>query len=138
MGAPAAIPNDACVPWEIAPDSGDGYLVVTFAGTLTPDELGAAVRATLAEMTRRGCFTLLADCTALAGGHSIVDLYYLVDVVVATGFAHKIKEAVVTSDLTDPPENVRFWETTARNRGIEVRAFTERAAAIAWLREAAT
>lgn len=33
-------------------------------------------------------------------------------------------------------ELVTFWETTCRNRGLEVRSFTDRARALEWLASA--
>ena len=102
-----------------------------YVGVLSPSQLSAAVHATIdgaRAMTRP---LLLGNCTALAGGHSPFDLY--ADMLLSAGLAGTFKEAVLLPALPGPIEDVRFWETTCLNRGINVRVFTERDAAVAWL-----
>lgn len=104
-----------------------------YSGVLMPAELTAAVRETLAVGQRQGYTRFLGDCTELAGGHSIVDLYNLVDLVESARVGLDIKEAVLLPVSPASAEAVRFWETACLNRGAIVRIFTDREHALDWL-----
>ena len=76
---------------------------------------------------------MLTDLTTLVGGHSIVDLYVLVDEIHRRGLAGRYREAIILPKAAATAEMAGFWETACTNRGIEVRLFTDRAKAKAWL-----
>lgn len=122
------------MPWksELAPDG--AFISVIYTGRITPAELIDAFNATVALVRQHDQWHIFTDTTAMEGGHSVTDLYYLADAILATGFGSKVREAVLMSTLPDNAENVRFWETTCANRGLRVRVFTERDASLAWLR----
>ena len=119
--------------WNVSylPDA-DAILTV-YSGAMTPAELVAAVGATIALGTQQGTRRFLADCTGLAGGHSIVDLYDLAKLIESTGLTRDAREAIVLPQLAAPSEDVRFWETTCRNRGFDVRVFDRMDVAGDWL-----
>lgn len=121
------------MPWHIKIHSDWPIIETCYEGALSPKDLSDAVAKTMAIACTREEQFLLADCTALEGGHSLFDLYALVDVLLASGIAHTLKEAVLLPTITETAEKVRFWETTCLNRGIEVRTFTDRQRAIEWL-----
>jgi hypothetical protein len=105
----------------------------SFTGTLTASELEGAVREIMALMQESDTRLLLADCTGVTGGHSVFDLYGLADWLMAS--APSFREAVVLPTLDLAAKNVRFWETTCRNRGLAVRIFNDRQSALEWLHD---
>ena len=121
------------MPWETRIHLELPIIETRYSGLLTPEELTEAARETLALVRAHGRTLLLGDCTDLKGGHSIVDLYGLVDIIKASGSVTDLKEAVLVPSLPDPVDKVRFWETTCYNRGLYVRVFEDRQAAIDWL-----
>jgi hypothetical protein len=121
------------MPWKVRHPDDRAIVETVYAGLLSPEELLAAARATVAEARARGTRLLLGDCSELEGGHSVVDLYGLLDLFGSIENAHEFREAVLMPSLAATAEDVRFWETACRNRGLEVRAFRQRAEALAWL-----
>ena len=122
--------------WNTELSSDGAYVGVTYDGYVTPGELLKCFDATVALVTKHDQWHIFTDTTALQGGHSVTDLYYLADAILATGHGSKIREAVLMSALPDTAEKVRFWETTCANRGLRVRIFTDRGEALGWLRAA--
>ena len=110
-------------------------VVATYAGIVSAEELGAAVDVILHVMKTHGRTRLLADCTQLVGGHSSVDLFYLADRIRESDPSFALREAVLLPVLPDSANGVKFWEDTCFNRGLHVRVFSDRAAALAWLLE---
>jgi hypothetical protein len=100
---------------------------------MPPQDLQAAIEATLREAAARGAVRFLADCSSLAGGHSIADLYAMAQLLDGAAMPEGLREALVLPQLNAAAEDVQFWETICVNRGYTVRVFEERAAAEAWL-----
>ncbi|SMF95947.1 hypothetical protein SAMN02949497_3325 [Methylomagnum ishizawai] len=122
--------------WRVTYHSDNGVVEAVFGGELTPDELRTAVEATLEAARRHANFLVLADCLELRGGHSLFDLYALVDFLEASGIPPNFKEALLMPGAgREWFEGVEFWETACLNRGLAVRIFSDRAAALAWLLE---
>lgn len=109
------------------------YVELTYAGNVTPaDLLGALDEA--GRLAREGqTIRFLADLTAMAVAHSITDLYDLIGLFESRGIPRDIREALVAPTLAATPDEVLFWETACINRGYRVRAFRDRATALAWL-----
>ena len=105
-----------------------------YSGSVSPDELLAAGRATLALGTKHACRFVLADCRELTGGHSIVDLYALASELSEATAPSRLVEAVLLPDSPLAEDHVRFWETLGVNRGLNVRLFRDREEALRWLR----
>ncbi|MFN8603570.1 MAG: hypothetical protein U0842_24100 [Candidatus Binatia bacterium] len=121
------------MPWSVDLDSATGVVHSVFVGELSRAELMAALTATL-EATRSGqSRRVFADCSALTNGHSLVDLYDAAVSAAADPKAVPLREAVLVPNSEAAADLVSFWETAARNRGLEVRTFTDRAEALAWL-----
>jgi hypothetical protein len=120
------------MPWKIEYDHDLKNIEIHYEGTLTPDELLAAVHATIALAKERQTRLILTNLTKMEGGLSIVDLYDLADLLVALNLGH-FKEAVLYSRLSASRQDVAFWETVCINRGLAVRVFTDRQEALEWL-----
>lgn len=122
------------MPW-CAKILADVPVIETFySGILTPAELNAAAQETLVLARAHGTNLLLGNCTALEGGHSIVDLFRLAEDLAKSGVGRTLKEAVLPPVAPgEAVKHVQFWETICRNRGIRVRVFADRQAALDWL-----
>lgn len=121
------------MPWHASLLPDHPIVETRYSGELSATELGAAAGATLELAKTHGTNLFLADCTALVGGHSVFDLYFLADTIRANGFTKMLREAVLLPTLPAPTHNVEFWKTTAINRGFDVRLFSDRADALGWL-----
>lgn len=110
-------------------------VLTVYSGLITLPELRAAAAATIALARQNGTDRLLGDCVGLEGGHSIVDLYGLGQLIESIPGATGIHEALVLPQLAAAARDVQFWETTCRNRGIDVRVFRTMEEARSWLIE---
>lgn len=122
------------MPWSVSFDADACVVTTVYAGDLSPAALRDAVATTLATCLEHACVTLLADCTQLEGGHSVLDLYDAAVSIGAVPGAARLKEAVLVPSSAAAADTVQFWETAATNRGIHVRLFTNRDDALNWLR----
>jgi hypothetical protein len=122
------------MPWTLSYDSEGNFVETTYSGTLAPDDLRAAIEQSLALARDRGTILFLGNCSMLEGGHSVVDLYFFVGLLETGGVPRTMREAILMPALdSSAAGNVHFWETAARNRGFEVRIFSDRGAALEWL-----
>ena len=112
----------------------EGVVESVFAGAVSPDELQAAMLGSVDLLRTSGNARVLADLRALAGGHSVSDLFGLVVYLERLGLPAGFREALLVRPGDEgPAPEIRFWEDACRNRGFLVRIFTDRAEAIAWL-----
>ena len=123
------------MPWQVKVNPDVPVIETYYSGRLSPDELNDAVKETIVQARARNIRLLLGDCTALAGGHSVFDLYHLANDVCLNHKGITVKEAVVLPELPAQKENVMFWETACFNRGMHVRIFGDRKSALDWLLE---
>lgn len=123
------------MPWHASLHPELPIIETVYSGNLTPSELSDAIDENIRLVRLHGQTALLSDCTGLTHGHSLVDLYYAVDAVLASGMAPLLKEALLLPDLPAPADKVKFWETACLNRGLRVRIFVERQRALEWLIE---
>lgn len=121
------------MPWQIIHHADTRIIETRYAGMMSEAELSEAMEATLAEAREHGEVRFLGDCTDLLGGHSVGSLYELAKTLEIRGTPHTAREAVVLPRLESTVQEVEFWETTARNRGYDVRVFKSREAALRWL-----
>lgn len=121
--------------WRIEFDAEHGIVETLYSGWMSPSELKDAVEATLSVAREHAAMRYLSDCAGLQGGHSVFDLYGIVDFLESCGFSRLSKEAVIFPQLEHAAREVEFWETSSKNRGFNVRLFNDRDSAIAWLLE---
>ncbi len=119
--------------WSVEFDAERGVVQTVYAGALSRSELLAAVDATLDSAREQQSRLLFADCSALADGHSLFDLYDAAVTVSVTPHALPLREAILMPDSAGASDRVTFWETAATNRGMQVKLFTDRDQALAWL-----
>lgn len=121
------------MPWHVTTFRDPAFIELSFQGILLPGELADAMAETISQGLASDCFTVLADCAALEGGHTVLDLDTLAEVLATTGIGPRLREALVLPVSRKVQGEVRFWETTCLARGLDVRGFEQRADAIAWL-----
>jgi hypothetical protein len=121
------------MPWTNLVHPEYPIIEICCTGLITPNELAEGFREAF-ELARQHSRTrMLTDCTSLAGGHSITDLYFLADALTGLGALPVYREAVLVPTLPQSAESVQFWETACANRGLDVRLFDNRKHALDWL-----
>lgn len=121
------------MPWFASIHPSLPIVVTQYVGVLTPSELSDAVQETLNLAYMHGTPLLLGDCTALEGGHSIADLYALARNLMEVSTTLLLKEAVLLPTLPAAAQDVKFWEDTSVNHGLQVQIFQDRQSALDWL-----
>jgi len=106
---------------------------LTYSGDVDRTELVAAFEAAVVEARAHDTWHVLTDLSGLTGGHSLFDLYAVVEGVVGLGVQERFREAVVTAKDSEILANAQFWETACLNRGVSARVFADRDEALAWV-----
>jgi hypothetical protein len=121
------------MPWTLTHWPDLAVIETVYSGRIGASELRSAVESTISAFRSTGALRVLSDCTRLEGGHSIVDLYALVDLLGSLALPASFREAILLPQQPFAAEDVRAWETFCVNRGILVRVFQDRQAALDWL-----
>jgi hypothetical protein len=121
------------MPWSIKFNQDKRIIEITYSGTVTPQELHEAFLEAKTISSKHGTILFLADCTDMVGGHSVVDLYYLIALYEQNDLRNRIKEAIVLPSMKSPREEVQFYETACLNKGFNVKIFSDTTEAITWL-----
>lgn len=118
------------MPYELGIDAGNDCIVVTHRGEISLAESRAAQAAVLALAVERGVSRVLIDVTGITNDFSAVEIF-----VVSSGLERpelpRLRGALLARSDQEP--KARLLETVASNRGLDIRSFTERAEALAWL-----
>ena len=120
--------------FDVQAEEARRLVVVTVKGTYDGKSVLEMVTAAREAATARG-WNILYDMTrATPGDMTSAELYWLPRRVPVLGApeAGRIRVAVVHSPAH--AALAEYWETTFRNTGLQARAFSEDAAAVAWLR----
>lgn len=124
--------RETTLPWHTAYNESLHFIELTYTGTVSKDELIASAAACAALINQHQNSRVLGDCSALQGGHSLADLYYLSEWVAGLRLP-RFREAMILQSEVLSSESVQFWQTTCTNRGLNVRAFEDRETALQWL-----
>ena len=108
------------------------HVEVEYVDTVPGPELMEAASRAMNLCREAGAPRILADCTRMNGGHSLTDLYKLVEWLAANYPTYPVREAVLVPPSPTLPDNFQFWEDICQNRGHVVRTFTERKQALDW------
>jgi hypothetical protein len=109
-----------------------GYLHITFSGPFTPAGAKESIDAMVSACAREGSSKVLFDCRPMTGDMTVSDRF-------ETGaygglkIPGGVKIAMLGRGDQISPDN--FFETVARNRGVNVTVFTEIDAALEWLKK---
>jgi hypothetical protein len=110
-----------------------GVIEMVFPQSFSVDEVYAAVGecTTLAE--QHGCRRFLVDTRVTSQEGDSFDILRLAEYLSSMPPGAIEKEAVLPPTAGVPAGDFRFFETAARNRGLNVRIMTSREEALAWL-----
>ena len=122
------------MPYDVAFNEAHSIVEICYSGAVTAEELLCAYFDAVSLAKSVNSKRFLADCTALRGGHSLTDLYLLIDQFEASGLERDVKEAILIPSLQASVADVEFYETACRNRGYNISLFRDLGAALAWLR----
>lgn len=119
--------------WQMRYVAEHHLIAMEFADQLSPSELVESVSAGIRLSKQHGTLRYLCDASRLTGGHSVFDLYALAEQLHALGVPLGTREAVIVPRQPGTSIDAAFWETVCRNRGFEVRSFTDPDSALRWL-----
>lgn len=102
-------------------------------GILTADEGAEAMKTGLALSRQHDTWATLADFTHMRQTAPAGDIVALAEVLAHLGVADRWQEAVVLPIEPTTSVWVQLWEAAAVNRGLRVKSFHDRDAAVAWL-----
>ena len=122
--------NDECTV-RLLP--GTPVVETVYAGHVGREDLERLAQQTFELAQAHGATRVLSNCERLQGGHTYADLMHVAMTYAPRAARDAVREAVVLP--VDPASTaaIRFWETAAANRGLNVRLFSDRDAALAWL-----
>jgi hypothetical protein len=110
-----------------------GIILVTCRGEVTRNDLDKDRQAISRINREMGIDRVLVDATAAVKAPSELPLYEHGRSLAENGIPRSIRYAILVS--RDVEEDVRFLETTSRNRGVDMRVFKSRDEALSWLME---
>lgn len=111
----------------------DGFITAVLEGVRTPETLIAVAAKTTAYCAERRISRLLIDIRGMTGGLDTLETYEVAGHELP---GHEGVRRILRSAILDLPENIeriRFFETVAINRGLNVRIFADEDQAVAWL-----
>lgn len=120
------------MPWSSSFDASHNVIELVYFGSVSSKELIEAVDAAIEISKKKNTKLVLADCIKMTGGHSLLDLWALVNIYF-TRDLRGLKEAIVLPSLKSSGQFVRFYETASLNRGLNVKVFSDIAEAREWL-----
>ena len=106
---------------------------IVYEGEVEPADGPGAIAASGELAERHGCRRFLADCSSVSVDVTLFDVLAFVEMIVSAPPGPGLREAVVLPLDATAADRIQFFETACRNRGMNVRVFPDRAAALAWL-----
>lgn len=109
------------------------YIEAAYTGFVPFNELMHSRQSILTMARLHQLNKLLVEKRHIEGGHSLGDLFLLVNWLVLQQEAAAMREAVVIPVNPSLHQCCEFWETACTNRGLAVRIFDSGEQAVAWL-----
>ncbi len=111
-------------------------VIITYSGPVPLTAVQEAIQIAYDMAVEHQCKRFLVDCLKMKpGGGSTLDIYELARMFEQFPDMCSYKDAILLPPIPESVEDLKFFETTARNRGFNVRVFSDRQAAIDWLME---
>jgi hypothetical protein len=119
--------------FQVRVEARDGYVEATLTGVRTPATLMAAAEQVTGFCNELKIFKILIDVRQMRGKLDTLETFEIA--------GHRMPQRpgtrlITKSAILDLPPNmdrIRFFETVAVNRGLNVRVFDDEAAAVEWL-----
>jgi len=116
---------------ELKLESQKGYLLATATGQVSLNAVLELHRNIRDAATKGGFNKILYDCSAITGELSVLEEYEIAKTIAAYCVSKSVNPKVAL--IGRPPSVTRFAAEVASNRGLLVRAFSERQAGLDWL-----
>lgn len=110
----------------------EGYLQLTFSGPFSPAGAKDSIDAMVSACAREGCPKVLFDCRPMTGDLTVSDRFET-GTYVASKIPGQVKIAMLGRE--DQISDDDFFETVARNRGVNIIVFSDSDAALEWLKK---
>jgi hypothetical protein len=120
------------MPIDVEVDRKHGWVTITHRGAADTMEMKAAQAKALALLLEKKLRRVLLDVSGTSVDPSLTSLFDAASNVGTNPASTAIAALLVRADQA---ENARFVETVATNRGVSMRTFTDRDAAMKWLME---
>jgi hypothetical protein len=120
--------------WSINYNTKDGFIELTYFDRVSKNDLLKAFQGAEKLVWEHKTKLILSDCTKMKGGHTLFDLFGLIEELGKADMLRTIKEAVLLSSSAESAANIEFWETACVNRGYNVKIFEDAEKAIGWLK----
>lgn len=120
--------------WHVDYLADEQAIVVEFSGAVSMEDLKATCIQCIAVAREHATYAILADAREMRLTAQTTELYHLPDTVEEQGLTRHYRVAMVISDDSNQKESFTFFETVFVNRGFQMRLFSERCAALEWLR----
>jgi hypothetical protein len=114
------------------------YVIAKLGGVRSPETLLAAASTTTSYCKEHGFTRVLIDLRDMAGGLDTLETFEVAGhrLPHQNGVRLLVRSAIL--DHTENVERIRFFETVALNRGLNVKVFDDRGSAVEWLRSDST
>ena len=123
--------------WTLEYNGSLGIIELNLQGNLTGPEIHEATSEIIAQQKIRETLEILADASAVLTPPPIVDIYELpAKQYSAEGLNRRSRIALVDPASLLSKEAAHFYVTTCVNMGWQVKSFTNRDKAVAWLTSA--
>ena len=122
------------MPWNYKHNPTLEIVEVAYRGTITARDLRDSTSELIALQKRKGLNRFLVDTTEMELDASLADVYDLpAKQYEEEGADREGQLAIILPASPREKEAVQFYETTCKNRGWKVHAFSDRQGAISWL-----
>ncbi len=124
------------MPFSVAYLEPPGVVETVHTGHVTPQELKEALAATAVCAGEHACRRHLVDALGVEqGDSSAFDILKMAEFLAALPEGALERQAILPPPSAKGREDLHFYETAARNRGVNARMFASRDEALAWLGE---
>ncbi len=121
------------MPWTVELNTELDVIEEVFSGYVTKSEVEAATSKAFELAPKDRPSRFLTELRDLDLEHSVVDLYHLPKVWERMQFVRWNRLALLVPSTSAIMKDLQFFETTCLNQGWQVKIFTHRQEAIAWL-----
>jgi hypothetical protein len=105
-----------------------------YSGTVTAADVDRGVAETGVVAAANLCNRFLVDCRDQEPGGSALDIFALAEYLCSLPVGTIEREAILPPQSAAGAQELEFFETACRNRGLEVRLFADRDEALEWLK----
>ncbi len=124
------------MPYTITHVEEKNILEVTYRGRVKPVEVMTVIAKILVLAKKHKTYLFLIDCLELIDDKALVFENYKLGVDISKitqKIPEQVKDAIILPRSAQAADNIRFFETVAINRGLNVCLFKNREDAIEWL-----